>query len=255
MADDSPASPARSARPKRSVLQLSEAKLMLPRPSPGSLRRQRLLEALDRDQAAALTLVDAPVGYGKTMLLRSWCAEHSRPVAWITLDASDADPVRLWTYLASAVDRLSEGLGRPALKRLAAPGAPIEHAVDELLNGLHSYARPLVIVLDDLHLVGSRASFGSIEHAVERLPDNVRVLAATRSDPPIRLARLRARGGLGEIRVRELAFTVDEARASGASGGDRARRRGPGAACGANGGMAGRAVFGGPVASRPRRPA
>jgi LuxR family maltose regulon positive regulatory protein len=185
---------------------------MLPRPAPGSIRRPRLLRALDRDHAAALTLVDAPVGYGKTMLLRSWCAEHSRPVAWITLDAADADPVRLWTYIASAVDRLAEGLGRPTLKRLAAPGAPIEHAVDELLNGLHSYARPLVIVLDDLHLVASRASFGSIEHAVERLPDNLRVLAATRSDPPIRLARLRARSALGEIRARELAFTVAEAR-------------------------------------------
>jgi len=212
MAGDGSASRARSERSRRSVLQLSEAKMMLPRPSPGTLRRQRLLEALDRDHAAALTLVDAPVGYGKTMLLRSWCAEHSRPVAWVTLDGSDADPVRLWTYVTSAVDRLADGLGRSALKRLAAPGAPVERAVDELLNRLHQHGQPLVIVLDDLHLVGSRASFGSIEHAVERLPDNVRVLAATRSDPPIRLARLRARGALGEIRVRELAFTVDEAR-------------------------------------------
>ena len=186
--------------------------MMLPRAQPVILRRPRLLRSLDRDRAAALTLVDAPAGYGKTMLLRSWCAEQSRAVAWVTLDAADEDPVRLWTYVASAVDRVGEGLGRPALARLAVPGARVELAVDALLNGLVAYARPLAIVLDDLHLLGSEASFRSLEHAVERLPDNVRLLAATRSDPPIRLARLRARGALSEIRVRELAFTVDEAR-------------------------------------------
>jgi len=185
---------------------------MLPRVQPGVVRRPRLLRSLDRGRAAALTLVDAPVGYGKTMLMRSWCAEHPTPVAWVTLDEGDADPVRLWTYVASAVDRVAEGLGRPVLRRLAVPGAPIEPAVEQLLNGLHTYARPLAIVLDDLHLLGGEPSFRSIGHALGRLPENVRVLAATRSDPPIRLARLRVRGGLSEIRARELAFTVEEAR-------------------------------------------
>jgi LuxR family maltose regulon positive regulatory protein len=210
VADDAPASRARGPRARRQVLALSEAKLMLPRALPGLVRRPRLLRAVDR--AAALTLVDAPVGYGKTMLLRSWAAEHARPVAWVTLDEADADPVRLWSFVASAVERVAAGLGRPALRRLAAPGAPIELAVDALLNGLHAYARPLAIVLDDLHLVASQAACGSIEYAVERLPDNVRMLAATRSDPPIRLARLRARSALAEIRARELAFTLGEAR-------------------------------------------
>jgi LuxR family transcriptional regulator, maltose regulon positive regulatory protein len=210
MADDPPPPQARIGRAKRPVLQLSEAKLMLPRVQPRVVRRPRLLHSLDG--AAALTLVDAPVGYGKTMLLRSWCAEQSRPVAWITLDAADADPARLWTYVASAVDRVAEGVGRPALRRLAAAGGRIEVAVEQLLNGLHSYGQPLAIVFDDLHLVGSEVSFRSIEHAVERLPANVRVLAATRSDPPIHLARLRARGVLKEVRASELAFGVDEAR-------------------------------------------
>jgi ATP/maltotriose-dependent transcriptional regulator MalT len=197
-------------RVKRPVLQLSEAKLMLPRAQPGMVRRARLFDSLDG--AAALTLVDAPVGYGKTMLLRSWCAEQPRPVAWVTLDPADEDPVRLWTYVASAVDRVAEGVGRPALRRLAAAGGRIEPAVDELLNGLHSYGQGLAIVFDDLHLVDSEASVRSVEHAVERLPANVRVLAATRSDPPIHLARLRARGALNEIRAHDLAFRVDEAR-------------------------------------------
>jgi ATP/maltotriose-dependent transcriptional regulator MalT len=210
--DDSPALRTRGPRAKRSGLQLSEAKLMLPRVQPGTLRRERLFRSLDRGRAAALTLVDAPVGYGKTTLIRSWCAEQPAPVAWLTLDDADADPARLWTYLATAVDRVAEGVGRPVLRRLAVPGAPIEPAVDQLLNGLHAYARPLAIVLDDLHLLGNEPSFRSIGHALERLPENVRVLASTRSDPPIRLARLRARAGLSEIRTHELAFTVEEAR-------------------------------------------
>ena len=174
------------------------------------LRRARLLQLLDGDGGAALTVVNAPVGYGKTTLLRLWCMERPEAVIWMTLDAADDDPVRLWTHLATAVDRLGRGLGGPALMCLGVRGAGVERAVDELMNGLVAYGRPVAIVLDDLHAVGSERSLRSISHAIERLPDNVRVLASTRSDPAISVARLRARGALMEIRAGELAFTVDE---------------------------------------------
>ena len=128
----------------------------------------------------------------------------------MTLDAADDDPVRLWTHLATAIERLGEGLGSQALMRLGVRGAGIEAAVDEVMNGLVAYGRPVAIVLDDLHTVGSERSLRSIAHAIERLPANARLLAATGSEPAIRLARLRARGGLIEIRARELAFTLDE---------------------------------------------
>jgi LuxR family transcriptional regulator, maltose regulon positive regulatory protein len=189
-----------------------EPKLMLPRVQPRMLRRARLLGVLDGDEGAVLTVVDAPVGYGKTTLLRSWCAERPEAVVWMTLDAADDDPVRLWTHLATAVERLGQGLGGPALVRLGVRGAGIEAAVDEVMNGLVAYGRPATIVLDDLHAVGSERSLRSIEHAIERLPANARLLASTRSDPAISVARVRARGGLTEIRARDLAFTVDEAR-------------------------------------------
>ena len=185
---------------------------MLPRVQPRMLRRARLLRVLDGDEGVVLTVVDAPVGYGKTTLLRSWCAERSEAVVWMTLDAADDDPVRLWMHLATAVDRLGQGLGGPALVRLGVRGAGVETAVDEVMNGLVAYGRPATIVLDDLHAVGSERSLRSLEHAIERLPANARLLASTRSDPAISVARLRARGGLTEIRARELAFTVDEAR-------------------------------------------
>ena len=185
---------------------------MLPRVQPRMLRRARLLEMLDGDDAAALTLINAPVGYGKTTLLRLWCIERPEAVIWMTLDAADDDPVRLWTHLATAVERLGHGLGSQALMRLGVRGAGIEAAVDEVMNGVVAYGRPVAIVLDDLHAVGSERSLRSIAHAIERLPANARLLASTRSDPAISVARLRARGELTEIRARELAFTVDEAR-------------------------------------------
>ena len=189
---------------------LVEPKLMLPRVQPRMLRRERLLELLGSDGGAALTLVNAPVGYGKTTLLRLWCIERPEAVVWMTLDAADDDPVRLWTHLATAVERLGQGLGSQALTVLGVRGAGIETAVDEVMNGLVAYGRPVAIVLDDLHTVGSERSLRSIAHAIDRLPANARVFASTRSEPAIRLARLRARGGLTEIRARELAFTVDE---------------------------------------------
>ena len=167
---------------------------------------------LDGDEGTALTVVNAPLGYGKTTLLRLWCIERPEAVVWMTLDAADDDPVRLWTHLATAIERLGEGLGDQALMRLGVRGAGIETAVDELMNGLVAYGRPVSIVLDDLHAVGSERSLRSIAHAIRRLPTNVRLVASTRSEPAVGLARLRARGALTEIRARELAFTVKEAR-------------------------------------------
>ena len=202
---------ARSARPVSPRLRVIERKLMLPRAHPGALRRARLFERLDHLDGAALTVLDAGVGYGKTTLLRSWCTERPEPVLWMTLDRSDDDPVRLWTHLATAVDRLGPGLGHRALELLA-QGTQVELAVDELMNGLIAYDRPATIVLDDLDSVRSEASLRSIEHAIHRLPATVRLLVASRSDPAISLARLRASRALQEIRASDLAFTVDETR-------------------------------------------
>ena len=107
-----------SAETTMPTLRVIEPKLMLPRVHPGMLRRTRLLEMLDDHGSSALTVLDAGVGYGKTTLVRSWCIERSEPVIWMTLDAADDDPVRLWLHLATAVDRLSHGVGARALGRL-----------------------------------------------------------------------------------------------------------------------------------------
>src|SRR4051794_2179499 len=137
------------------ALPLIETKLTLGRQRPERLPRRRLLAELDRFAPAALTLIDAPVGFGKTVLAQAWCEHTDAAVAWVSLDAGDNDPVRLWTYVATAVDRVRPGLGRMALARLRTPGVPATVAVDELVNGIAAYGEPLAIVLDDLHLVGS----------------------------------------------------------------------------------------------------
>ena len=159
---------------------------------------------------SSLAVLNATVGYGKTTLVRSWCVERPEAVIWVTLDSADDDAVRLWAHLATAVERLGDGLGRRALSCLGVRGATVETAVDELMNGLVAYGRRVSIVLDDVHAVSSDASVRSIAQAVGRLPANVRLVVSTRSDPAIGVARLRARGVLTEVRARELAFTVDE---------------------------------------------
>jgi LuxR family transcriptional regulator, maltose regulon positive regulatory protein len=191
---------------------LIETKLLPPRGRAELVARPRLLRTLDELSSTALTLVDAPVGFGKTVLAQSWGAQADTAIAWVSMDAADDDPVRLWTYVATAVDRIRSGLGRGALSRLRAAGASPEAAVDELVNGITAFGQPLALVLDDLHTLKSAACLRSFEHAVERLPPHARIVATTRSDPGIALGRLRARGALGEIRAGELAFTIGEAR-------------------------------------------
>jgi LuxR family transcriptional regulator, maltose regulon positive regulatory protein len=189
---------------------LLEAKLAAPSLRSGFVHRPRIRRALDAGNESSLTLVAAPAGYGKTTAVRMWCAGHDDAVAWVTLDAGDNDPGRLWTYVATAMDRVRQGLGRAALRRLAVGGA-LEGAVDELLNGMAAFESRLTVVLDDLHAVSSEECLVSIDHLLEHLPPNVRVVATTRIDPALRLAHLRAHGALSELRSRELAFNPVEA--------------------------------------------
>jgi LuxR family maltose regulon positive regulatory protein len=183
-----------------------------PRQRAGMVARPRIVRALEGGGDAALTLVAAPAGYGKTIAVRAWSASSEMALAWVTLDAGDNDPVRFWTYVATAVDRVREGLGRRALQRLRVSGMPIETVVDELMNGIAAFGRGLALVLDDFHTVTDGECLASIEFALERLPATARLIVITRADPALGLARLRARGALVELRASELSFTAAEAR-------------------------------------------
>jgi LuxR family transcriptional regulator, maltose regulon positive regulatory protein len=202
-----------AAAPEATGAPLVETKLIPPRARPQLVGRPRLLQALDRLDGTELTLVSAPAGGGKSVLVGSWC--ETRPetaVAWVSLDPADNDPARLWTYVATAVDRIRPGVGGRALSRLQSPGATVGAGLDELLNGMAAHREPIAVVLDDLHSLSDEPALQSLEYAVERLPPGTRMIATTRTDPRIRLGRLRARGELAELRARDLAFTLDEAR-------------------------------------------
>jgi LuxR family maltose regulon positive regulatory protein len=190
---------------------LVEPKLAIPRARHQIVDRPRINRALGADGDAVLTLVSAPAGYGKTTAVRAWCDGLDAEVAWVTLDAGDDDPGRLWRYIATAVDRVQPGLGQGALQRLGVAGSPIEDVVDELTNGIAALGGGLLLVLDDVHAVTNESSMSSIEYALEHVPPNARAAMVTRVDPELRLAWLRAGGALAEVRERDLAFTPAEA--------------------------------------------
>ena len=156
-------------------------------------------------------LVAAPAGYGKTTAVNHWCAARSAAVVWVTLDAGDNDATRLWMYVATAVDRVRQGLGRAALRRLASDGCEVRPAIDELANGVRAFADELVIVFDDAEAVSDRECLATLDYAVGRLPANARLILLSRVAPALRLAQLRARGELAELRSSDLAFTTTEA--------------------------------------------
>ena len=202
-----------SANAPPHLAQLIETKLMPPRARGEVVDRARLTAKLDGLGSAALTLIVAPVGFGKTVLAEEWCRRRTSSVAWVSLDSADEDPARLWTYVATALERVHAGIGARTLSRLRAPGAEVFDAVDDLVNGLAAYGSEVVIVLDDLHAIRDEQCLAGLFRFVDRLPPTARVLATTRHDPPMRLGRLRANGLLGEIRASDLAFTPAEARA------------------------------------------
>jgi LuxR family maltose regulon positive regulatory protein len=193
------------------VPSLIEAKLAMPRLPSALIERWRVRQTLESGRSAALTLVAAPAGYGKTLAVSDWCSKSGASVAWVSLDAADNDPIRLWTYVATAVDRVRQGLGQRALQLLKAPGAAIDDVADEVMNGIAVFGGELIVVLDDMHALTDAACLSSIDHALSHVPPNARLIVVTRVEPALSLDRLRASGQLTELRARDLAFTLAEA--------------------------------------------
>ena len=199
---------------RRSLDTLLEAKLHSTPTREDWVVRRRLVDRLDRAATRPVVLVAAPAGFGKTTLLTQWTSQMGRATAWVTLDPGDDDPVRLWTYLATALERAGCPLGPDTASFVAANAGEIETRVlPRLLAGLAAMHEDVVIVLDDFHFVREQACHDQVGFLVEHLPPHCHVLIATRADPGLRLGRLRASGQLGEIRAADLAFSADEATA------------------------------------------
>ena len=197
---------------------LLETKLYMPRSRRGLVLRARLSERLDRGAVSKLVLVSAPAGFGKTTLLSEWlaagpaAAAGERLAAWLSLDRGDNDPVSFWAYVIAALRTVAAGVGESALALLrASPPPPVEAVLTVLLNDLAAVAGDVVLVLDDYHVIDAPAVRDGMAFLLDHLPPGLHVVIASRADPALPLARLRARGELAEIRAAELRFTPDEA--------------------------------------------
>ncbi len=211
MAEVSGAAPAGVAASGRDVLLAT--KLHVPRPQAGFVPRPRLVEALDAGLAQRLILVCAPAGFGKTALLAHWARRGDHPVAWLSLDEADNDPARFWRHAVAALDQAHPGIAQQAVPVL---GPPAPSSFDGLVTALiNELAAPpdddeLLLVLDDYHLIDAQPVHTPLMFLLEHLPPGLRLVLASRSDPPLPLARLRARGQLAELRAAELRFTAAE---------------------------------------------
>ena len=192
--------------------------------------RPRLAQRLDEGRGRGLVLACAPAGYGKTVLLAEWVRRVRHPVAWLSLDAGDNDPARFWRHAVAALDRARPGISE-RMGPLLGPASlsSFEPLVTALINevaGQPDADGALLLVLDDYHVISSQLVHESLGFLLQHQPPGLYLALTSRSDPPLALARLRARGQLTELRASELCFTADEAAAllqqvAGAPGGAR----------------------------------
>lgn len=217
-----------SAEPVASLL---TTKLYRPPQRPNSVRRVELLARLDAILVTPLTLVLAPAGFGKSSLVSAWLEEVQRlghprmggrspsPAppprgAWLSLDAGDNDPTVFVRYLAAALGTAAPGSADGALTLLDGPQPPpLAALVTALVNGLAALPHEGVLVLDDYHSIVAPAIHDLLAALLERLPPRLHVVITARSEPPLPLARMRARGQLLELRATALRFHADEAEA------------------------------------------
>lgn len=189
-------------------------KLYVPPTRPDSVARPRLIEQLNAGLAAGhkLTLISAPAGFGKTTLVSQWVATCERPVAWLSLDEGDNDPTRFLAYLVAALQTIGANIGEGMLGRLQSPQPPPTEAIlTALLNEIAAVQDDFVLVLDDYHGIDTKATTTAHAFLLEHLPPQMHLVIATREDPHLPLARLRARGQLTELRAGDLRFTPAEA--------------------------------------------
>ncbi len=187
-------------------------KLYIPRLRPNVVIRPRLIERLNEGLYRKLTLISAPAGFGKTTLVSQWVEGIERPAAWLSLDEGENDPARFLTYLVAALQTIAATLGEGVLGVLQSPQPPPTEAIlTALLNDITTIRDHFVLVLDDYHVLDAKAVDHALTYLVEHLPPHMHLVIATREDPQLPLARLRAGDQLTEVRVTDLRFTHSEA--------------------------------------------
>src|SRR5215470_1264424 len=187
------------------------SKLRRPQVRPETVRRPLLIERLARGDPRPIVSVVAPAGYGKTTLLSQWAEQNGQAFAWVSVDEPDNDPKVLLTYVAEALDAVEPIDGR-VFDALASPGSSVPGSVvPRLGSAFSSMSAPVVLVLDDVHMLRNSEGRAALSVLAEHVPDGSRLVLAGRAEPPLRVARLRAEGRILEIGPDDLAFTASEA--------------------------------------------
>ena len=196
---------------------LLATKLHVPRPRSHLVHRPRLIQRLEQGMERALTLISAPVGFGKTTLLSEWLASRAIPVAWLSLELQDNEPVRFLSYLLAALQTYDPHL---STTREVLPSSPLQPALMEamltlLINDLliesGSAREDFVLVLDNYHVISDESIHYAMSFLVHHLPSNMHLVLATREDPPLPLAQLRGHDDVLELRAADLRFRPEEA--------------------------------------------
>ena len=193
---------------------LLETKLHIPGRSEKRIARPRLSDQLGRGGGASVAVISAPAGFGKTTAVTEWFESlpvDGRCMAWLSLDERDNDPVTFWTYVVAALRTvLGREFGVGSSTLMQSSRAPLDAVIATLLNELLTADADVVLVLDDYHVITAAEIHESVALLLERLPPRVRVVIASRADPPLPLGRLRVGGRLVEVRAGDLRFTADE---------------------------------------------
>ena len=201
----------RSQRADGSVFDLVASKLRRPLIRPGTVRRSSLIERLALGDPCPIVSVVAPAGYGKTTLLSQWAEGNGQSFAWVSVDEADNDPKVLLSYVAEALDAI-EPLDERVFDALASPGSSVPGSVvPRLGSAFSSMTSPVVLVLDDVHLLRNSECRAALSVLADHVPDGSRLALAGRAEPPLRIARLRAEGKIIEIGSGDLSLTREEA--------------------------------------------
>jgi LuxR family maltose regulon positive regulatory protein len=190
---------------------LLKTKLFIPPARPDSIERPRLIARLNQGLARPLILVSAPAGSGKTVILSDWVRQAGLQAAWLSLDESDQDLIRFIHYLCSALQTIQADTGKAALAMLQSPQRqPLESVLTSLLNDITAIAEAFILILDDYHFIQAQPIHDLIHYLLDHAPPQLHLVIATRADPPLNLARLRAYGQLIELRQADLRFSQAE---------------------------------------------
>ncbi len=193
---------------------LLTTKLFIPSARTDLVHRARLTERLNEGVQRKLTLISAPAGFGKTTLLGEWIPASPRCVTWVSLDHSDNEVMRFWSYFIASLQMLQSSLGEKARGLIAAAQPPpLEFVLTTLVNEITAFPEAFALVLDDYHVIESPPIHQNLAFLLEHLPRNMHLIITSRSDPALPLARWRARREMTELRAHDLRFTLAESAA------------------------------------------